>query len=117
MGRMGIGFDQTESAARMRAWDALKRPIWLFDPVNLTGVYANAPALALWGARTLEDLLARDFTQLSEAVKARTDRLAKVTANGEEVYERWTFYPNGQPVTVQALISTYRLEDGRPVLM
>ncbi|RZJ91219.1 MAG: response regulator, partial [Brevundimonas sp.] len=43
--------------------------------------------------------------------------LAKVTANGEEVYERWTFYPNGQPVTVQALISTYRLDDGRPVLM
>ncbi|KQS55285.1 diguanylate cyclase [Brevundimonas sp. Leaf363] len=114
---MGTGFDQTESATRMRAWDALKRPIWLFDPINLTGVYANAPALALWGARTLEDLLARDFSQLSEAVKARTDRLAKVTANGEEVYERWTFYPNGQPVTVQALISTYRLEDGRPVLM
>ena len=29
----------------MQAWDALKRPIWMFDPVALRGVYANAAAL------------------------------------------------------------------------
>ncbi|MBA4808140.1 response regulator [Brevundimonas sp.] len=101
----------------MHAWDALRRPIWLFDPVNLRGVYANASALELWGADTLEALLARDFSQLSPAVLARTERLARSTAHGDAVSEQWTFYPKGQPVTVMAVISTYRLEDGAPVLM
>ncbi|WP_395944720.1 response regulator [Brevundimonas sp.] len=101
----------------MHAWDALHRPIWLFDPVALRGVYANASALELWGADTLEALLARDFSQLSPAVLARTERLARVTAYGDTVSEQWTFYPKGQPLTVSAIISTHRLDDGTPVLL
>src|SRR5471032_2668338 len=91
--------------ARMQAWDALRRPIWLFDPQALRGVYANGAALRLWGADSLDELLGRDFSQLSRAVRARTKRLAQVTSDGSEVNERWTFYPNGEPVTVQATIS------------
>jgi len=98
-------------------WDALRRPIWLFDPVALRGVYANAAALELWGADGLDELLERDFSRLSPAVLARTERLARVTAYGEPVSEQWTFYPKGQPVTVEAVISTYRLDDGTPVLL
>lgn len=101
----------------MHAWDALHRPIWLFDPVALRGVYANAAALALWGAESLDELLARDFSGLSPAVRARTERLARVTAYGEAVSEQWTFYPGGQPLTVSATISTFRLDDGTPVLL
>jgi CheY-like chemotaxis protein/signal transduction histidine kinase len=89
----------------------------MFDPVSLRGVYANAAALTLWGADSLEELLARDFSNLSPAVRARTDRLRDATAGGNEVDERWTFYPNGRPVTVQATISTFRLDDGRGVLL
>ena len=99
------------------AWDDLRRPIWMFDPVGLRGVYANRAALALWGAESLQELLARDFTAISVAVRARTERLAKATADGTEVSERWTFYPNGQPMTVQATISTYVLECGASVLL
>jgi PAS domain-containing protein len=99
------------------AWEYLRRPVWLFDPVALRGVYANPAALALWGAASLEELLARDFTALSPTVRARTDRLASATIDGTEISERWTFYPNGHPVTVQAMISTYRLPDGAPVLL
>jgi CheY-like chemotaxis protein len=104
-------------ASTMQAWNSLHRPIWLFDPVALRGVYANASALELWGADSLEDLLARDFSRLSPAVLARTERLARVTAYGEPVSEQWTFYPKGQPLTVMAVISTYRLDDGTPVLL
>ncbi|MFI4950074.1 MAG: diguanylate cyclase, partial [Caulobacterales bacterium] len=78
-----------------QAWDALRRPIWLFDPASLRGVYANPAALALWGADSAEELLARDFSKLSPAVRARTARLATTTAGGGEVSERWTFYPKG----------------------
>lgn len=99
------------------AWDQLRRPIWIFDAVELRGVYANPAALALWGAKSLQELLARDFAAISQTVRARTDRLARATANGSEVSERWTFYPNGRPVTVQATISTYHLADSTPVLL
>ena len=79
----------------MQAWDALKRPIWMFDPVALRGVYANAAALDLWGSDNLDALLARDFSNVSPAVLARTERLARETANGETLTEDWTFYPHG----------------------
>jgi CheY-like chemotaxis protein len=100
-----------------QTWDRLRRPVWLYDPHTSRGVYANPPALALWGAETLEELLARDFSALSPAVKVRTDRLVALTADGGEVSERWTFYPKGQPVTVQASISAFRLDAGREVLL
>lgn len=102
---------------RLDAWDRLRRPVWLFDPVSCRGVYANVAALALWGAVDLGELLSRDFSKLSPAVRARTDRLRTATAGGHEVEEHWTFYPNGQPVTVQAVISTVALADGREVLL
>jgi len=89
----------------------------MFDPVSFRGVYANAAALTLWGAKTLEELLARDFSNLSPAVKARTNRLRDATVDGGEVHERWTFYPNGRSVTVQATISTFRIDDGHDVLL
>ena len=113
---MSIGVDPELSSA-VRGWDRLRRPVWMFDPVSLRGVYANAAALSLWGADSLEELLARDFSNLSPAVRARTDRLREATAGGNEVDERWTFYPNGRPVTVQATISAFRMEDGRGVLL
>lgn len=100
-----------------QTWDRLRRPVWLYDPHTSRGVYANPPALALWGAETLEELLARDFSVLSPAVKVRTDRLVALTADGGEVSERWTFYPNGQPFTVQASISAFSMDDGRQVLL
>jgi CheY-like chemotaxis protein len=106
-----------ELAACWTAWDRLRRPVWMFDPHELKGVYANRAALALWGAEGLEELLSRDFSQLSPAVLARTARLARETADGRELSERWTFYPNGEPVTVQAMISTFRMPDGRSVLL
>ncbi len=103
--------------SQMQAWDALRRPIWVFDPNGLCGVYANPAALKLWGAATLEELLTRDFSRISPAVRARTARLAQATAEGGEIAERWTFYPNGEPITVQATISAFWLSDTRPVLL
>jgi signal transduction histidine kinase/AmiR/NasT family two-component response regulator len=104
-------------AAGFRAWDGLRRPIWVFDPATCRGLYANPPAMELWGAETLDELLSRDFSKLSPAVLTRVARLAQATADGGSVTERWSFYPKGQPLTVQAVISTLKLEDGRPALL
>jgi CheY-like chemotaxis protein len=114
---MSLDLPHLADGGRLDAWDHLRRPVWLFDPVSCRGVYANVAALALWGAVDLGELLSRDFSKLSPAVRARTDRLRTATAGGREVEERWTFYPNGQPVTVQAVISTVALTGGREVLL
>jgi len=114
---MSLTLPTLADGAPLTAWDSLRRAVWLFDPDTCFGVYANRTALALWGATDLDELLSRDFSKLSPAVRARTDRLKAVTAGGEQVEERWTFYPNGEPLTVQALISAVALDDGRDVLL
>jgi len=114
---MSFDLPHLADGGRLDAWDRLRRPVWLFDPVSCRGVYANVAALALWGAVDLDELLARDFSKLSPAVRARTDRLRAATTEGREVEEHWTFYPNGSPVTVQAVISTVALADSREVLL
>lgn len=114
---MTLALPRLADGAPLTAWDSLRRAVWLFDPDRCFGVYANRTALALWGATDLDELLSRDFSKLSPAVRARTDRLKAVTGGGEQVEERWTFYPNGEPLTVQALISTVALDDGREVLL
>ncbi len=100
-----------------RGWERLRRPVWVFDPVSCRGLYANPPALELWDAADQAELLSRDFSKLSPAVRTRTERLAVATAGGEAVTERWTFYPRGQPVTVQTVVSSLILKDGRAVLL
>ena len=114
---MNGGCHSPDLGRHAQLWDVLRRPVWVFDPHRLCGLYANPAALKLWGADGLEELLSRDFSQLSPAARARTARLAEATLGGEEIAERWTFYPNGRPVTVQATISTLWIDDHRAVLL
>jgi signal transduction histidine kinase len=97
--------------------DRLRRPVWVFDHLRKRKVYANPAAVALWGADCLEALLARDFSVQSPAVRARMDALARRVDAGEAVTERWTFYPLGQPVSVQATISAVTLSDGGQAML
>ncbi|KQV56304.1 MULTISPECIES: PAS domain-containing hybrid sensor histidine kinase/response regulator [unclassified Caulobacter] len=97
---LGLGFDH------------LRRPIWVFDDVRKRKVYANRAALDLWGASTLDDLLARDFSDQSPAVRTRMKDIAARIENGGAVEERWTFYPNGAPLVVDTTISRIALPGG-----
>ncbi len=98
--RLGLGFD------------GLRRPIWIFDDVRKRKVYANRAAVELWGAASLDELLARDFSDQSPAVRVRMEEIARRTENGGVAEECWTFYPNGAPVTVKTTISRIALPDG-----
>ena len=84
----------------------------MFDDVRKRKVYANRAALDLWGAASLDELLARDFSDQSPAVRARMEDVAARIRNGGVVDERWTFYPNGRPAVVQTTISRIALPDG-----
>ncbi|WP_421736999.1 ATP-binding protein [Caulobacter sp.] len=99
------------------ALEHLRRPVWVFDDVAKRKVYANPAALELWGAASLEDLLLRDFTEQSDAVRIRMDAISQRIARGETVHDRWTFYPNGEPVAVRTAISGIALTDGGSAML
>jgi signal transduction histidine kinase/CheY-like chemotaxis protein len=99
-GLLDLGFDQ------------LRRPIWVFDDVRKRKVYANRAALDLWGAASLDALLARDFSDQSPAVRTRMEDIATRIEGGASAEERWTFYPNGMPVAVNTTISRITLPGG-----
>jgi signal transduction histidine kinase/CheY-like chemotaxis protein len=93
-------------------FDALRRPVWVFDDVRKRKLYANRAAVDLWGAASLDELLARDFSDQSPAIRVRMEDIARRIEGGGVVEERWTFYPNGAPVAVQTAISRIALPGG-----
>jgi signal transduction histidine kinase/CheY-like chemotaxis protein len=97
--------------------DHLRRPVWVFDDTRKRKLYANPAAVALWGAESLEALLARDFSDQSPAVRNRMEAIGRKVARGETVMECWTFYPRGAPTPVAAAISGITLSDGSQALL
>ncbi|MFN3817183.1 ATP-binding protein [Brevundimonas sp.] len=97
--------------------DRLARPVWVFDPVAERKLYANPGAIALWGSDDLASLRARDFSVKSRAARMRTEQTFAAVKAGEIRAEVWTFYPNGQPVSVRAVCSHLPLRDGSSAIL
>lgn len=99
----------TEAMARVST------PFWVFDIDNARVVWANAPAIELWQADSLEELTARDMgVDMSVGVRTRLSQYQEdFEANHGSFNELWTLYPNGNPRSVRVLFSGFRLEDGR----
>ena len=98
--------------SRTDGFHLLRRPVWILDTARKHKVYANAAALKLWGAETTDELFARDFTPHSPAIRHRLDDTIDRITRGEVFKERWTFFPQGRPFTVDCLMSGVRLADG-----
>jgi len=98
-------------------FDGLQTPIWIFDIQRLRMVWANQAALWVWAAPTLDGLLNRDFSQVSASTQARLLSYLEEFRRGQTVQEAWTFYPQGNPVSVQCLCSGVELDDGRLAML
>jgi len=98
--------------AQTDGFHLLRRPVWILDTARKRKVFANAAALKLWGVETTEELFARDFTPHSPAIRQRLDDTCQRMARGEILRERWTFYPQTGPFTVDCVMSGVRLADG-----
>lgn len=83
----------------------VRRAVWVMDPLRGRILHANAAAVALWSAESMESLVARDFSAVSAAVRTRTASQMPLFAAGETVCERVTLYPGGRPTTCDLLIS------------
>lgn len=98
----------------MDVFNILQHPVWVFDVENKAMWWANEAALKIWGAATLDDLLARDFaSDMSKATESRIRDQMERAKKGEVFKEQWTLYPNGKATTVETVVSVIAIEDGR----
>jgi anti-anti-sigma regulatory factor len=79
--------------------------------------WANAPALELWRASSLEEFLARDFSTPSAATRTRLDGYMAALRAGGRVAEDWTLYPRGKPATMTLHGLGVELDDGRLAIL
>lgn len=89
--------------------------LWVFDIDQCRVCWANAAALQVWQAASVEALCARDMGQdMSEGVAQRLRQYQSDFISHDAVFqEQWTLYPNGLPVQLSVCFSGYRLPDGR----
>jgi diguanylate cyclase (GGDEF)-like protein/PAS domain S-box-containing protein len=101
----------------LQAYEWLDHPIRVFDPVARRKLWANPAGVALWKAGTLEELLARDFSDQSDVARARTDALLELVRRGDTPLDYWTFYPRHEPVQVAVRTTGILSEAGELVLL
>jgi signal transduction histidine kinase/DNA-binding NarL/FixJ family response regulator len=99
-------------------FNMLRSPVWVFDIDQQAMYWANTPALRVWNAASLEELLMRDFaSDMSDAsLSILLDWKTKLVRN-ECVNEQWTLYPQGVPTTLDIFCSAIRIEDGRIAML
>lgn len=98
---------------RLAGLHRLSTPIWVFDPEHTRIVWANRASVELWRASSSEELIQRDFSDMSQATRTRHEATVAALRQGRTVEEEWTWYPRGVPITVRCTMSAIELDDGR----
>jgi two-component system sensor histidine kinase/response regulator len=95
----------------LEAFDKLTTPVWVFDITGKGIWWANMQAVLFWNAPDRAALLARDFSDMSQATERRLNAYIDRFKQGEVVEEDWTFYPKGVATTVRAKFSGVMVGD------
>ncbi len=102
-----------ESHQDLSGYRLLRTPIWIFDVDRHQMWWGNRGALEFWGAKSIADLQARDFSSDSRIVRDRLRQIVMAEKPDLRIEESWTLFPLGKPTTVTAKILPVRIEDGR----
>jgi len=114
MGRHTRYYDRQD----LEPFNLLDHPVWVFDIERKAMWWANDASLRIWNADSLASLLARDFTDMSEATQRRLQEYLIRFEKGSRARESWTFYPNNEgPVTCYVTMSGMYIENGRMVML
>lgn len=105
------------SINELNGLDILQTPIWIFDIENLQMWWANHAALHIWNAANREELIQRNFKDISEATRIRLNAYLQQFKHQKTVTETWTFYPQGQPMSVRCTCSGITIETGRIAML
>ena len=92
-------------------------PMWVFELGKKCMRWANAAGLRYWGADSLDEFLARDFSNLSESAIARNQVHMTMHACGHTGRDQWTVYPKGKPTTLNAHSIGMMLDDGTVAIL
>lgn len=95
--------------------ERLSTAVWIFDIDAGLVVWANASALDIWAADTLDELRARPMKpDMSPAVARRLKQYQTDFIERDATFtEMWTLYPRGVPRPLRVRFSGIRLDDGR----
>ncbi len=90
--------DNANEGCVNNALELLNTPVWIWDLEMQRVIWANASAVALWGLKTLDELIQMDFTNepLCQEFRAMAERFKY----GETVEEEQIFTMSGRPSTV-----------------
>ena len=80
-------------------YEWLQVPIWVFDVARPGICWANTAALDFWRAADLDELVARDYSDISRPARERLVASMHQHAQGRLVRETWTLYPRDTPLT------------------
>lgn len=101
----------------LSTFDLLQNPIWVFDIEKLQMRWANQTSLHLWNASTQQQLISRNFSDISESTRIRLQSYLHQFQQGKTLSEQWTFYPDGEPVSVYCRCSGIRIDNGRLAML
>ncbi|WP_209079716.1 PAS domain-containing hybrid sensor histidine kinase/response regulator [Shimia sp. R9_3] len=102
-----------------RQTDRLATAMWIYDFDAKRVIWANAAALRVWDALTLDELRARDLSaDMSDTVHARLQQYRADLSNPDLVLnESWTLYPDGKPQHLNVTLLGVTLPDGRIAML
>lgn len=110
-GRSVMSSDRVYTPEDLALFDLLGTPTWVLDVERATRLWGNLAFLAMWGAPSLADMLARSAASPppSETSRSRLMALQRRLERGERVRDRWTFYPDARPpIVVDCVASQIR---------
>ena len=101
----------------LSGFDHLSTPMWVFDVDRHCIWWANARALELLDAATLDDLTLRDFSTDSDVVRTRLRQIVDNWDGSSRVQDSWTLYPEGEPRTATLSFTPVQIENGRDAVL
>lgn len=102
---------------QLRAFELLQNPMWIFDIEHLQMWWANPASLYLWNASTQQQLISRNFSDMSESTRIRLQSYLQQFEQGKTLSEQWTFYPGGQRISVGCRCSGITIDSGRLAML
>lgn len=117
---MRLGTQESMAAwldQRLAGFASSPIPVWLMHFEPLSFLWANAAAVKLWRADNQAALLARDLTEVPQAVKQRNRAMYEKLSTGAQLTEEWTLYPGGVPTPVRLFLSGIALPDGQMAVL
>ena len=89
---------------RLASFELSKLAVWVGSTTHWGILWANGPALELWAADSLEELIARDFSDTPEKTTKQLSMWMQSLVEGKQRYVRFdrTVFPRGKPVQVTA---------------